>query len=197
MKRLLPFILLTGLTMGVTSCKEKKAPEQNIIVKKPEVKTQPAKTIKMESITLEPKQVEWITGTYTIEVSRYADESLPLATDESGQQYYDNKISLKVRRADGSLFIDRTFSKSDFNAFLDNHTKETGALLGLPFVEVDGNSLVFAASVGSPDDMSDNFVPMLLKISRMGDINIQLDAKRDIGSDNPDMAPVVQSEEGV
>ena len=47
-----------------------------------------------------------------------------------------------------------------------------GALLGIVYVKAEGDYLYFAASVGSPDVTSDEYVPLVLKISRMGSISI-------------------------
>ena len=54
-----------------------------------------------------------------------------------------------------------------------------GALLGIVFDRAEGASLWFAASVGSPDKMSDEYVPLLLKISRGGGISIARDTQLD------------------
>ena len=48
----------------------------------------------------------------------------------------------------------------------------------------EGDNIVFAASVGSPDKMSDNYVPLVLKISRVGGVTIARDTKLDTTSDD-------------
>ena len=166
-------------------------------MEKPEKEVIPTDTVAMTTIAPEGRTVTWGTGDYTISVKRYADESLPIVQDESGRKYYDNKIDLKISRADGSVFMSRTFQKTDFSQFLDKNTRENGALLGLPFVEVEGNNLVFAASVGSPNEMSDEFVPMKVKISRMGDIHIELDNDLDTTNDNAAPNPETNEDDGV
>ena len=47
------------------------------------------------------------------------------------------------------------------------------------FDRVDGDYLVFAASVGAPDVLSDDYVPMLLKLSRLGAVSIEKDTRLD------------------
>ena len=37
------------------------------------------------------------------------------------------------------------------------------------------NNLCFAASVGSPDVMSDEYLPLVVKISKMGEVSISKD----------------------
>ena len=99
-------------------------------------------------------------------MERKADESLPLVADEQGNKYFDNRITVEIKRADGSLFFKRTFVKTDFAKCLSNSYGRNGALLGVVFNEVKDNNLYFAASVGSPDIMSDSFVPIVVKLSR-------------------------------
>ena len=196
MKRILSLILLGTVLLSISSCKDDKKSD-NIITSKPEKEVIPTDTLAMTTIAPEGRTVTWGEGSYTISVKRYADESLPIAIDESGRKYFDNKIDLKISRADGSVFMDKTFQKTDFNSFLDDNTKKNGALLGLPFVEVEGNNLVFSASVGSPNEMSDEFIPMKVKISRMGDIHIELDNDLDTTNDNAAPNPESNEDDGV
>lgn len=196
MKQILSFILLGTLLLGISSCKDTKQSD-NIIISKPEKEVVPTDTVEMPTITPEATTVTWQTGDYTIAIRRYADTELPIVQDESGRKYYDNKIDLKISRADGSVFMDKTFQKTDFNSFLDDNTKKYGALLGLPFVEVEGNNLVFSASVGSPNEMSDEFIPMKVKISRMGDIHIELDNDLDTTNQNAAPNPQTNEDDGV
>lgn len=196
MKRILSLILLGTVLLSISSCKDDKKSD-NIITSKPEKEVIPTDTLAMTTIAPEGRTITWGEGSYTISVKRYADESLPIAIDESGRKYYDNKIDLKISRADGSVFMDKTFQKTDFNSFLDDNTKKNGALLGLPFVEVEGNNLVFSASIGSPNEMSDEFIPMKVKISRMGDIHIELDNDLDTTNDNAAPNPESNEDDGV
>lgn len=196
MKRILSLILLGTVLLSISSCKDDKKSD-NIITSKPEKEVIPTDTLAMTTIAPEGRTITWGEGSYTISVKRYADESLPIAIDESGRKYFDNKIDLKISRADGSVFMDKTFQKTDFNSFLDDNTKKNGALLGLPFVEVEGNNLVFSASVGSPNEMSDEFIPMKVKISRMGDVHIELDNDLDTTNQNAAPNPQTNEDDGV
>ncbi len=197
MKQILSFVLLGMLLLSLSSCKEDKKSD-NIIISKPEKEVVPTDTAEMATIAPEARTVTWgETGEYTITIRRYADTSLPIVQDESGRKYYDNKIDVKITRADGSVFMDKTFQKTDFNSFLDDNTKKNGALLGLPFVEVDDKNLIFSASVGSPNEMSDEFIPMKVKISRMGDIHIELDNDLDTTNQNAAPNPQTNEDDGV
>ena len=108
-------------------------------------------------------------------------------------KYYDNVITLSVIRPDGSEFFSRTFKKTDFSSYLDDKTRNNGALLGIVLDRAEGDNLVFAASVGSPDRLSDEFIPLVLTLSRMGDVNIKKDTALDTTSDRPE----VEEDDGV
>lgn len=169
----------TAMTM-FAACSEK--PKSNDIIAKKPVKTAPKPTQNMGDYKQE-RTIEWLGGHYTINVERKADKSLPLAVDESGNKYYDNRITLTIMRSDGTEFFKRTFSKADFAEYAGDDYNN-GALLGIVTDHTDGDNLIFAASVGSPDKMSDNYVPLILKISRLGSISISRDTKLDTTSDD-------------
>ena len=113
---------------------------------------------------------------------RVADRSLPIVNDGTGSRYYDNKITLRVTRNDGSEFFARTFKKSDFSAYIDGSFDKNCALLGIVFDKVEDGVLRFAASVGSPDKASDEYIPLVLKISRSGSVSISKDTQFDTGN---------------
>lgn len=155
------------------SCGEKKKESDVIIAKKVEQKV--PKSIQGMSEYIDSRQTEWVGSVYTVEVKRRKDPSLPVVTLGDKTRYYDNRISVKVIRKDGSVFFNKDFTKADFSGHLDAHTQEQGALLGVVFVKAEGNDLLFAASVGSPDMASDEYVPLVVRLSRMGNISITQD----------------------
>lgn len=164
---------MLGMTaLCLYSCKEKKE-SNNIIVPK-QVKKAVRENDRMSEYT-QTKTVEWLGQTYTVVVHRYADEGLPKAKDETGNMYFDNKITVKVHRADGSEFFNRAFAKTDFTEYLPKDVASDGALLGMVLEKAEGDHLVFAASVGSPDSMSDAFVPLVVKVSRTGKVSVAVD----------------------
>ena len=132
------------------------------------------------------REVEWLGSTYKVIVKREADNSLPLAVGDDNTKYFDNKITVRILRKDGTEFFNRTFLKTDFTGYLDKNTQQNGALLGLVYVQAEGNNLVFAGSDGSPDVTSDEYVPLVVKISRMGAVSVGKDTKLDTGSDEED-----------
>ena len=162
--------------LGFSACSEKKQTKDIIV---PKVVKKVQKKINAMSDYTQSKSVEWLGQSYTVVVHRFVDNTA-LCVDESGNNYYANKISLRIHRADGSVFFDRTFVKADFEQYLDSDVAEKGALLGIVLEKADGDHLRFAASVGSPDQMSDEFVPLLLDVSRTGGMTISVDTSLDV-----------------
>ena len=156
---------------------------QNIIAKKPQ------KTVKKEVMKVgdysQSREVQWLGSTYQVSVQRKADTSLAIVKDENGNRYYDNAITVDIKRGDGTSFFHRTFTKADF-ADCTEDSEAGGALLGIVFDKAEGKTLRFAASVGSPDKMSDEYVPLVVNISNMGQVTIKKDTQLDTGSDQPE-----------
>ena len=170
------FLAFAFAGMIFVSCKEKNK-SNDIIAPKPvkEVQTGPAS---MEVIK-QDREVDWVGSQYRIEIVRTPDKELALTKDEAGKKYYDNRITVKILRKDGSQFFGRTFTKADFVSYLDESTRRDGALLGIVLDKAEENQLRFAASVGSPDVLSDQYIPMLLTITRMGAVSIVKDTEEE------------------
>lgn len=194
MNRLIPILLAAAIGGGFTACSEKKKSDV-IIAPKPQA-PKPKKTQRMSGYE-QARNVEWLGSTYKVIVKREPDTSLPLAMGDDNTKYFDNKITVRILRQDGTEFFNRTFLKSDFTEYLDKQTAEEGALLGLVYVEADGDNLKFAASVGSPDITSDEYVPLKVKISRMGAVSIGKDNQLDTGSDEASEKEEDDDEDGV
>lgn len=174
----IPFILLSCLLlMPMVGCEDKPKNEV-IITKMPPKKSVNKDTLKVGDYS-QSRDVEWVGSTYTVEVNREADSSLPIVKDESGQRYFDNTILVRVYRKDGSVFFNRQFTKKDFDAYVDEPYRKNGVLLGIVLDKADGDYINMAASVGSPDKSSDEFVPLVVKISRMGGVSISKDTQLD------------------
>ena len=180
MKKSAITLLVAALaTITIVSCKEKKTSEHIITTKPVEEAKKPTQEIGNYDMTT---PVDWVGSTYQVVVERKADHSLPLADDGQGNKYFDNRISLKILRKDGSIFFSRVFTKDDFSRYVDALYQKNGALLGIVLDRAETDHLIFAASVGSPDKMSDEYVPLVMKISRFGDVSISKDTQMDTGS---------------
>ncbi len=179
----------------LTACQEKKQ-STVIIAPKPEA-PKPSGPVVMQDMNAQ-NDVEWIGKTYKVVVSRKVDRELPMVEVEQGKKAYDNRINLRILRPDGSEFFNRDFTKQAFASCLDEPTKKNGVLLGIVLDRADGDNLIFAASVGSPDVLSDEFIPMVLTVTRMGDVSIKRDTTMDTsnGQDQDDDEEV-EEDEGV
>ena len=195
-KTLFYAFFVTAFALLQIGCAKKKE-TTNIITHK-EKKQKPKPTQKVGDFS-QTRTISWLGSNLKITTERLADKSLSIVQDENGNKYYDNKIILKIQRADGSMFLERVFYKSDFSKFIDASADKTTALLGVVFDRVDGDHLIFAASVGSPDKISDEFIPLVLKVSKSGSLSMYRDSQMDtndgsapIGSNTTD-----EEEEGV
>ena len=179
-----------GIIAGVCfSCKEEKKSTQIIVRKKVEEKVS---AVQKMGDYQQSREVGWLEKTYTVSVDFKADPELPLVMDGK-QRYYDNRIRLRILRPDGSEFLNREFTKADFLPYLDNTYGKEGALLGIVLDRAEGDNLLFAASVGSPDKSSDEYLPLVMKISRMGNVTIL----RDVQLDTSATVPEEREDEGV
>ena len=178
MKRYL-FILVAAAAM-LTACQEKK--ESTVIIAPKPEPVKPSGPILMQDMKAE-NSVEWIGKTYKVIVNRKVDRELPMVEVEPGKKAYDNRISLTIVRPDGTEFFNKEYTKAAFMNCLDENTKKNGVLLGIVLDRADGDNLIFAASVGSPDVLSDEFIPMVLTVGRMGDVGIKRDTTMDTSND--------------
>ena len=171
-------ILFAAISMTVAlvcGCKEEKK-SHVIIAKKPKVEA-PKAPQKMGDYE-HTGRVTWMGNTYTVETTLTACDSLPLI-DEGSVKYYDNTVLLRIVRANGTVFYSHTFTKKDFNSCLDERMRKNGALLGVVYVKADSDYLYFATSVGSPDKSSDDYIPLVLKVHRLGSIAVTRDTTLD------------------
>lgn len=163
-------LALTFVGLLATSCGKKKQ-HDDIIVQETET-PQPQAPIRMQDYK-DVKDVQWLGKQYQIEVSRTACDSLAMVKDETGQQFVDNRIVLKVIRQDGSVFCTKTFTKSAFSACLNDDYRKTGILEGFVFDKAEGNHLFFAASVCHPQ--TDEYIPMVVTLSNFAEVGISKD----------------------
>lgn len=180
MRKAIPFLLACSIMLLVASCKKEKKTE-DIVTRIPPKKEVKKGIEKMSDFTY-AKQIKAFGETLNISIHRYPDTSLPLAKDESGRAYYDNKVELIIKRVDGSTFIEKTFAKTDFQDFVTDDYASKGALLGFMFDTTEDNVLTFGASVGSPDPTSDDFVPIEILIDRQGKMTIHKATSIDSGN---------------
>ena len=159
----------------IAGCKEKKQSEE-IITSRVEVQ-KPSGPVRIQAYA-DSKEVQWLGRTYTVEWKRTPDDSLRMVKDENGQKYVDNRVAIRVVRTDGSVFFQKSFTKSAFTAYLPEKYNRMGILEGLVFDEVDGNHLVFAASVSLPQT-EDEYIPLEVRVDNFGNVAIERDNSLD------------------
>lgn len=180
MNKVYYFVTMATAMLVFAACGEKKKSE-DIITQRVE-KAVPRGPERMQEYN-DSREVSWIGKKYRVTVHRQPVDSLPMVKDETGQKFVDNAIAVTVVRPDGTQFFNRQFTKSTFQDYLDDDYRKTGILEGLVFDKADGDWLVFAASVCHPH--TDEYIPMVLRLSRMGEIVIQRDTQMDTSSDMP------------
>ena len=171
MKKLLSLMVLTALGAALVACGGKKKSDDIIAPKVEKVK--PSEPVKMQEYK-DTNYVKWVEGRYYhLTVLRQPCDTLPMVKDETGQKFVDNLFQMTVTRTDGSVFFDRKFTKNSFNKYINEDYRNTGILEGIVFDKVDGDWLVFAASVAHPQ--TDEYIPLVIKLSRMGVLEISQD----------------------
>ena len=171
-------ILALMAMVALTGCKEKKQ-TQDIIAPRVEV-AKPSGPVRMQPYS-DQRDVQWLGKTYRVEINRTASDSLPMVKDETGQKFVDNRITLVVRRADGSVAIQKSFTKATFEGYIDAGYRKAGILEGLVFDEVDDQQLKFAASVCLPQ--TDEYIPLNVQIDNFGNVRIARDSQMDTNGD--------------
>lgn len=104
------------------------------------------------------------------QVFRSPDETLPLVKDEQGNEFVDNRVTLRLT-SDGRRLPDRVFTKSSFSSVVDEGFLRHAILEGVVYDTVTAREVVFAASVSYPE--SDLYVPIRLGISADGHVTMR------------------------
>lgn len=102
-------------------------------------------------------------------VVRRADESLPTVTDDDGNRYLDNRITLRLTSGQEKV-LERDFLKTDFAKYLDSTFLKNSILEGLTFDRIVAGGLQYAASVSYPE--SDLYVPFNVLVTPRGSVSI-------------------------
>ena len=170
MKRIVPLLLAAGIMM-LGACKEKKQTEEIITTKY--VPKKPGAPIRMAN-KQDTEKVSWLGATYELMIKRTAVDSLPMVSNEIGQKYVDNRIGLTIRRADGSTAFDRSFSKASFASYLTADYRRNGLLADMRFKEAANGELRFIVTIAEPEATEDEFLPLLLSVTRDGGIGIKV-----------------------
>ena len=117
---------------------------------------------------------------YHIAITREPDDAAPTVKSEVGT-YVDNKVTLRISRADGSEWVNRTVRKSDFAAIMGDSYTRHFILEGLVYDEErtqNENRPVFATSISVP--MTDLYIPFIARVNASGQLEIVRDEDMDV-----------------
>ena len=107
---------------------------------------------------------------YRSVVSRMPDETLPHVTNDMGDIYVDNKITLKLTRS-GETVLNKKFTKADFASVVELDFLKKSILEGLVFDKTTSHGIVYAASVCYPQ--TDLYVPLSIIVTPDGKMSIE------------------------
>ena len=82
----------------------------------------------------------------------------------------------------------REFTKASFASYVDADYLAKSALVGFVYDRVQDGQLRLVASVGSPDKMSDDYIPLNIAIAPSGSLTVSKGTQLDSGSGDEDMA---------
>ena len=190
MKRVIIALSVVVAALILGACGNKKKSED--IIAQRVVKAAPQGPIRMPENT-DQREVNWISKTYQVTIHRQPADTLSMVKDENGQQFVDNIFTLTVARQDGSVFFTRKFVKSDFSRLVGDDFHRTGILEGFVFDKANGDWLEFGASVGRPQ--TDEYIPLVVRLSRMGNLEMKVDTQLDTNSDLNGAQPAVDNDE--
>ena len=106
---------------------------------------------------------------YQSSVVRRPDADLPMVSNQQGQKFVDNRITLLVTEGTRQV-VRKEFTKADFLNYLDAGFQKNAILEGLVFDKSTPQGLLYAASVAYPE--SDLYVPFQITVNANGGINI-------------------------
>lgn len=166
MKRLTYILFsLVAVVLAFGSCKEEKKTEDIIVDK---IVEKPQDSPVRMGADEKNGAVKWIGGAeYRYSIVRQSSDSLGV-TENYGVKYYGNAINLKVSRADGTTFFQKTFTKSNFAPAMPAKFRDSGVLLGMNLEKAEGNELKFVVCIGSPDESNEDFVYVLMTLNNYG-----------------------------
>ena len=175
MNKTLTLCLTASLLLAVGCKKEKKDPGYYKIPKQ-EQQAKDTTLHAMDAYTFQT-DVPWNDSHYRVVITRQPIDTMPEVHTAEGVRYKDNRIRIKILRADSSVFFNQAFTKHSFKNVLTAEMKKEGAMLNLMLEEelTDKDHLYFAGSVGDPDELSDDMVPILMVIDRYGKYTYKVD----------------------
>lgn len=117
-------------------------------------------------------KVEAFGKSYTYDIVREVNDTLPTIKDDTGLQYADNYIRLRINE-NGKEIFNKLFTKNTFRSYLEKDFIQHALLEGMAFDRITTEGLRFSASISYPN--SDIYIPLAITISRNGSYTIVKD----------------------
>lgn len=162
------YLLLISLTVAMTACggKNGTSDKESVWATQDSVDAHGLQRMQVSKSEID---IKFRGKDYHSYISRTPDESLPHVSNEMGDTYVDNKIVLRLTRG-GETIFNKTFTKNDFAAVVDEKFLSKSILEGLVYDKTSPNGIVYAASVCYPQ--TDLYVPLSITISADGKMGI-------------------------
>lgn len=187
MKNFMPLMALMMAAGLFVACGKKKTHTVDNIIVPPKEVNVPDTTIHKMNVTQGVDSIKWLGTSYCVNVKRTTSDSLTYIIDNTGKRYRNNSIEVKITRKDGSVFFEKKFTKNAFESFLENEYFQHSVLLGMVYNGTEKDEIRFLGSVGSPDDLAEEFVPFNVFVSKMGEVRIEK-AVLDIPNDSTEIS---------
>ena len=166
MKTTFILLLATVLTLGCQSPKDKhRAPEEE----SPSVDAAFVEPLSMDDSHV-TETVAFQGKEYKLSIDRLSDESLPRVKGLDGDEFVDNRITLRVTAGAAHTLLNREFTRAAFADELQGEPVTAYRLEALTFDKATAAGLVFIVSLGYPQ--SDLFVPIRLVVDYSGRLSM-------------------------
>lgn len=106
---------------------------------------------------------------YQSRVFRRPDDNLPIVTNEQGEKFVDNRITLRISTG-GKSVVDKDFTKENFASLVDARFLKHSILEGLVYDKTTPKGMVYAASICYPQ--TDLYIPLSITVSADGKISL-------------------------
>lgn len=116
-------------------------------------------------------------------IDRVPDAALPVVKSTMGT-FYDNRITVKITRENGTQLFAKSFTKADFSTYLPSDYISQSVLEGVVYDDVKSaadKEITLAASISYP--MTDLYIPFTLVVSQNGNFSLVKD--EDMGELTP------------
>lgn len=183
-KTIIPAVLM-ALTLAVFNACGSKDAAKNETLKAPRAAViEDSKAAVKEDVT-NTYDLKIGDRTYNVAIHRYSDTARETFKDEFGDEFYDNRVAITIRR-DTLTVANREFSLESFDSYIPAKYKGKVILQGIACDEQKSTAsgIVFGVSIGEAGTDEMRVALMLTIVPGSGDIDIRRDDTPDtIGQD--------------